>query len=174
MAVSANWLVAGKDGNEDFLSHENWIQMMKYVNKYWHLIWWRKTYELVGSRDKKYMKDLKKIPIIIVSTKKNLKYPENVTVCSSPEEALIIVESKGFKKAMLSGWPKLNTSFAKAWLLNKIILNFNPVMLLDWIKLFEEINYEMNLKVLKIKNISDDIVQIHYLVNHFSKNKISK
>jgi dihydrofolate reductase len=48
MAVSANGIIATKDGSEDFLSHDNWIQFVKLANKIGCFIWGRKTYEAVS------------------------------------------------------------------------------------------------------------------------------
>ncbi len=126
MAVSANGFVARKDGNEDFLPHDGWVQVVAYAIKFGHLIWGSKTYGAVKNLGGTYMKDIENIPLILVSTDKKSSYPSNVTVCSSPAEAMKIVEQRGYAKAFLAGGPTLNSSFAQAGLIDEIILNYNP------------------------------------------------
>ena len=165
MATSANGFVARCDGDEDFLLHENWIQMLEYIKEYGHLIWGRKTYESVRSWGDDYMNDLKDVPIIVVS-KSAKSFPEsNVTVCSSPEEAIEIVKSRNYKKALLSGGPSLNTSFVKANLVDEIVINYNPTILANGLKLFSESDFEMKLSLKKINQLSSDIIQLCYSVN---------
>ena len=164
MAVSANGFVARKDGDEDFLPHEGWLQMLDFAKKYGHLIWGRKTYEAVSGWGGNFMKDLQHIPFIIVSNSKKSSYPQNVTVCSSPTEALKAVELMGQKTAFLSGGPTLNTAFVKAGLVDEIILNYNPTILANGIKLFAESDFELRLKLDEVKELSSGIVQIRYSV----------
>jgi len=164
MAISANGFVARRDGNEDFLPHEGWAQMLDFAKQYGHLIWGRKTYEAVKEWSGSFMKDIENIPIIIVSNNKKSSYSKNVTLCSSPTEAVKIVERMGFKKAFLSGGPMLNSSFVKAGLIKEIILNYNPTILADGLKLFDESNFELKLKLNEVKEITSDIVQMHYSV----------
>ncbi len=164
MAVSANGFIARRDGDEDFLPHEGWVQMLEYAKEYGHFIWGRKTYEAVKSWGGDFMRDIENIPIVIVSSDKGISYPNNVTVCSSPAEAVKIVEQMGHKKAFLSGGSTLNTSFAKVGLIDEIILNYNPTILSDGIKLFCESDFELKLKLKEIKELSSNIVQIRYSV----------
>lgn len=164
MATSANGFVARRDGDEDFLPLEGWLQLLDFAKKYGHFIWGRSTYEAVRNWGGHFMKDIENIPIIIVSSNKKLSYPQNITVCSSPNKAMKIVEQMGHKKAFLSGGPTLNTSFAKAGLINEIILNYNPIILADGIKLFSESDFELKLKLKEVKKLSSDIIQLRYSV----------
>lgn len=164
MAVSANGFVARRDGDEDFLPHAGWLQMLEFAKKYSHLIWGRATYEVVRSWGGNFIKDIENIPIIVVSSGKKIAYPKNVTICSSPNEAIKVVEKMGHKKAFLSGGPTLNTSFAKAGLIDEIILNYNPTLIADGIKLFCESDFELKLKLEEIKKLSADIYQARYSV----------
>ena len=164
MAVSANGFVARRDGDEDFLPHEGRLQMLDFAKEYGHFIWGRKTYEAVQGWGGDFMKDIENIPTIIVSSGKKSSYPKNVTVCSSPIEAVKVVEQQGHKKAFLSGGPTINTAFVKAGLVDEIILNYNPTILSDGVKLFYESDFELKLKLEGIKELSSDIFQIRYSV----------
>jgi dihydrofolate reductase len=164
MAISANGYVARKNGEEDFLSHDNWIQMLECVKEYGNLIWGSKTYEAVKGWGDEYLKDVENVPIIIVSKSQKIFEEKNVTICASPEEALKIVESRGCKKALLIGGPTINSSFAKAGLVDEIILNYNPTIISSGKTLFSESDFDLKLKLKEVKQLPSDIVQIHYEV----------
>lgn len=164
MAISANGFVAREDGNEDFLPHECWLQFLDFAKKYGHVIWGRKTYEAVMEWGEAYIKDIESIPIIVVCNKKSNHYPENVTLCSSPKEAIKIIEQMKLKKAFLSGGPTLNTAFIKANLVDEIILNYNPTILAKGMKLFLESDFELKLKLNEVKELSSDIVRLRYSI----------
>lgn len=171
MATTANGFVARRDGDEDFLPHDGWLQMLDYIKVYGHLIWGRKTYEAVKSWGGTFMKDIKDVPIIIVSKGKKFISEKNITVCSSPEEAIEIVKKRNYKKAFLSGGPSLNTSFIKANLVDEIILNINPTILGDGIKLFNESDFEIKLVLKKVKKLSSNVLQLHYSVTDVISDK---
>ncbi|MCD4694524.1 dihydrofolate reductase family protein [bacterium] len=164
MATSVNGFIARRDGDEDFLPSENWKQMIFYIKEHGNLIWGRKTYEAVVSWGDKYVESLKNFPIIIVSKSKKAFSESNITVCSSPEEAVEIAKSKNYKKALLSGGSSLNTSFIKANLVDEIIISINPTILADGIKLFSESDFEIKLELKKVDELSSGIVQLRYSV----------
>ena len=171
MAVSANGFVARRDGDEDFLSHDGWEQMIDYIKIYGHLIWGRKTYEAVKSWGGDFMKDLVNVPIIIVSKSKKSYTENNVTVCQSPEDAIKIAKNRKYKKAFLSGGPSLNTSFVKLKLVDEIIINYNPTILSNGIKLFSESDFEIKMTLKKVNELSSSIVQLHYSVIDIIRDK---
>lgn len=171
MATSVNGFIARRDGDEDFLSSENWEQLIFYIKEHGNLIWGRKTYESVMSWGDKYLKSLKNFPIIIVSKSKKSFSENNVTVCSSPEEAIEIAKSKNYKKALLSGGSSLNTSFVKANLVDEIIVSVNPTILADGIKLFSDSDFEIKLALKKANEFSSGIVQLHYSVINVTLDK---
>lgn len=69
MACSINGLIATEDGNEDFLSERGWKIMLEFLEEYDVLIWGRKTWENIISWGEEYLKDLKDLNIIILSSK---------------------------------------------------------------------------------------------------------
>ena len=171
MATSVNGFIARRDGDEDFLPNDNWKQMLLYIKKHGNLIWGRKTYEAVTSWGEKYLNDLKQYPIIIVSKSKKSFSESNVTVCPSPEEAIEIAKNKNYKKPLLSGGASLNTSFVKNNLVDEIILNINPTILADGIKLFSESDFEMQLALKEVNELSSGIVELSYNVSNVITDK---
>lgn len=164
MAMSLNGIIATSNNKEDFLSHENWNEFIKAVNRSGCLIWGRKTYEMMQTWDKSYLNSLKDITKIIVSSDSKLNLIEGFTQAHSPEEAINILKKKGFKEVILTGGSKNNSSFAKLRLINEIILNVEGVIIGKGIPLFDPSEFELKLKLIDIKKIVPNILQLYYEV----------
>lgn len=165
MACSINGLIATEDGNEDFLSYRGWEIMLEFLKEYDVLIWGRKTWENIMSWGEDYLNDLKDIKIIILTNEKDTKSEfSNVTYCSSIEECLSMCEKLGYEKLLISGGATINNAFMEKEIVDNIILNYNPYVLNKGIPLFTGNYFENKLKLEKIVEEKDDIVQVHYKV----------
>ncbi len=128
MAISANSIIATESGGEDFLSHQNWEMFCELAKEYGNFIVGRKTYEAVKKWDDGYnFDDLVGIEKIIISQNKDLNLDEGYTLANSLQEALTKLSDKGFEKALVTGGAKINSEFAKANLLDEVMLNVEPV-----------------------------------------------
>lgn len=88
MAISVNGFIARENGDEDFLSHENWKKLCSLTREFGNIIWGRKTYEAVKNWDNgEHLRGLRGQKIII-SQNNNLKLPHGYSTASSPREAL--------------------------------------------------------------------------------------
>ena len=165
MACSINGLIATESGGEDFLSYRGWEIMLKFLKDYDVLIWGRKTWENIVSWGEEYTSDLKDINIIILSSRKYIQnnFP-NVKFCNSIDDCLKLCEKLNYKKLFISGGAIINNSFMERGLVDNIILNYNPFVLNKGIPLFSGNYFENKLKLEKVVNEKDGIVQIHYSV----------
>lgn len=164
MAISVNGIIARKNNDEDFLSQENWNTFLEFARQHRNVIWGRKTYEVVRNWGDDYLKDIKNFKKIIVSKNANFNLEENFELVSSPEDALKKLKNESFKTALVAGGSTLNTSFANNGLLDEIILNVNSVILGQGIPLFSSEDFTLKLELLGTKNITKDIIQLHYKV----------
>jgi len=161
MAMSLNGQIARPNNKEDFISDTSWKSFVNLVNKYGTLVIGRKTYEVV-KKDKEYnFKQFKKISKVIVS-KSKIKVRDYL-IASSPKDAIKKLKTQGFKNILVVGGPTLNSSFAKSNLIDEIILNIEPTIVGKGISLFKQENFDLNLKLIKIKKFKD-ILQLHYKV----------
>ena len=85
-------------------------------------------------------------------------------VIQSPQEALQILQNQKFKTVLICGGGKLNSSFMKEKLIDEIYLDIEPVFLGTGIKLFTDAEFETKLKLIDVKRLSKDEVQLHYKV----------
>lgn len=70
----------------------------------------------------------------------------------------------GYEKLFISGGATVNIAFMEKGIVDNIILNYNPFVLNRGIPLFTGKYFENKLKLAKIINEKEDIVQIHYIV----------
>lgn len=163
MAISANGIIASKSGSEDFLSNENWLQFVKLANKVGCFIWGRKTYEAVIKWDGDYFSDLIGVKKFVISHS-NIKPIKGFELANSPKDALDKIEAMGFNEAVITGGATINSAFAKANLIDEIILDVNPAILGNGIPVFLPAEFELNLELIGYKKVGRNIIEIRYKV----------
>ncbi len=169
MAMSVNGYIARENGDEDFLSSDNWREFAKVSNKAGCLIWGRRTYEKVITWDKKYLEVLANVKKIVVTRQNNLLLDKRFyRFASTPLEAINLLEKEGYKEVILTGGSTNNTSFAKEGLIDEILLNVETTIVGKGIHLFNPEEFQFDLNLLDEKKISKNIIQFHYNVIKYS------
>ena len=163
MAISANGIIADKNGTEDFLSHDNWIQFVNLAKRIGCFIWGRKTYDAVSKWKGNYFKDIKDIRKIIIS-RSSIPLIKGFSLSNSPEEALKMLESEGFKETIITGGSTLNSKFALRNLIDEVILDINPSILGEGLPVFKPLDFKLDLELIKVDQIKENIVEVHYKV----------
>lgn len=164
MAMSANGFIARENGDEDFLSHENWKKFCELANDFGNFIVGRKTYEIVRDWKENYSFDDLKVDKVIISRDDNFSVATSYTLASSPQDALKKLEARGFKKALLTGGSTINTAFAKANLIDELILNVEPAIIGKGIPLFAQDDFDFPLQLISALEGSKGITTLHYRV----------
>ena len=165
MTISVNGIIARENGDEDFLSDNNWNSFVEVVQEAGCVIWGRKTYEIVLSNyGEKYLNTIKDVKKVVVSTDLSFRVQDGIILVKSPEEAIESLRKLGFNSAVVSGGSSLNSSFVKENLINEIILNVEPVVVGKGIPLFSSQEFDLKLSEPKIENFVDGIIQLKYKV----------
>ena len=167
MAVSANGIIATKDGSEDFLSNVNWQQFVKLAKEVGCFIYGRKTYENVITWDNSYLDPLKDVKKLVIS-KSDFHPQEGFTIAHSPEEALQLLEKEGLQEVIVTGGSTISSEFAKRGLIDEVILDVNPSIIGEGIPVFFPADIMMKLELVKFEKIGGDIIEIHYTVKKSS------
>jgi len=162
MAMSANNMIARENGDEDFLSHENWITFTNLAESFGCFIIGRKTYDVVKKWEDYNFDDIKSKKIIVTKNTK-FKAPKGYTSVKSPADGIEKAGQFGFKNVLLTGGAQINSAFMKAGLVDEVILNIEPTIIGKGISLFSEDNFESKLSLVNIKKLVQ-IVQLHYKV----------
>ncbi|MDO8663253.1 MAG: dihydrofolate reductase family protein [Candidatus Wildermuthbacteria bacterium] len=165
MAISLNGVIARENGDEDFLSHDNWETFSGFVREYGNFVVGKRTYEAVRRwKDGHSFNDFPKAKRIVVSDDPLFRLDKGYTFAGSPLDALDQLVGLGFKTALITGGSTLNSSFVKKNLLDEIIINVEPTIIGKGIPLFAPDEFQASLKLLNIKKITDNIIQLHYKV----------
>ena len=164
MAMSADGIIASQSGNEDFLSHDNWIEFVRLLGQTGSFIWGRKTYESVLTWDPKYIRSLDQFTKIIISSNSSLSLVSSFDLADSPHQALQILQDKGFTQTILTGGATNNTSFAKEGLIDEVILNVEPVVVGTGVRLFSGKALNLKLELMETTKVTEQIPQFHYQV----------
>jgi dihydrofolate reductase len=164
MATSLNGMIADKNGKEDFLSEKNWDTFLSLAKKSGNFVIGRKTLDAIESWGEEY--SLNKIPGIkkVVLSKSKKTKSKDYDIASSPQKAIDLLKSEGFKTILLSGGSKANSAFAEQGLIDEIILNVNSSVVGEGIPLFSKSDFQFNCKLTKSKELDDGIVQLRYSV----------
>ncbi len=135
MAITANGYIA-KENNETPWSDEEWLSFSEKVKEIKNLIVGRKTFEIM-EQEKEFQKIGNPFTVIVSNQKEN-----NSNFVNSPEQAIKLLEEKGFSKILVAGGGKLNSSFLQKGLVDEIYLDVEPFIFGKGIQLFAENNFE--------------------------------
>ena len=163
MAISANGMIATKDGSEDFLSHDNWERFVNLANRIGCFIWGRKTYDAVSKWEGDFLDDVKGLKKVVISHSP-AKLVEGFISANSPEDALKKLEANGFNQAIITGGAAINSEFAKRDLIDEVIFDVNPSILGEGIPVFSPTDFLTNLELVSSEKIAGDIVELRYKV----------
>jgi dihydrofolate reductase len=166
MASSLKGMIARPDNTEDFLSYEGWDYYIDLTSKAGSTIWGRKTYDIIHANTKEYSAEeiakLNQVQKIILTSNAELPLKEGYQKASSPRETLELLSNQGFTETIICGGSKLNTSFAKAGLIDEIILYLEPVGV--GIPLFSIDNFDLELKLIEVTKTTRGGIFVKYQV----------
>lgn len=113
------------------------------------------------------MPNLDGVAVVVVTKDHNFSAADShVEVVDSPKKALDFLITKHFKKALIAGGGEVNASFMEQKLVDEIYLDVEPIALGDGIKLFSGKAFELKLRLLGTKHLSENELQLHYQVIH--------
>lgn len=160
MATTVNGYIADEDGETPW-SQAVWESYYRLAKEFKAIIVGRKTYEVMQEVD-----EFKKIgsPFTLVVTNKSLRANPNITIVKSPQAALSILKEKNYTRVLIGGGGQLNASFMKEKLIDQLILDIEPLIFGQGIKLFEGEDFKAQLELQETKNLSKNTIQLRYKV----------
>lgn len=121
-AISLDGFIAHSDGNTDWVDDfEEWEQQAKKVGA---IIVGRKTFDEIQADG--LWED---VTYFVLTGSLTEHHEANVECSWSPQEAIDDAAERGFTHVMLCGGSESNGEFAKAGLIDEVVLNIHPVML---------------------------------------------
>ncbi|NTU98503.1 dihydrofolate reductase [Candidatus Falkowbacteria bacterium] len=160
MAMSLNGMIAGTDGNEDFLSAENWKSFSELAEQHGCFIAGRKSYEIVQEWPDYNYGTIDARLKIIVSQNTDLKLERPFVRAASPKDAIEKALAENFSSAILVGGSLINSSFMAENLVDEVVLNIEPAIIGKGIPVFAEKEFERRLSLVDVTKINDGILQV--------------
>ena len=90
--------------------------------------------------------------------------PDIVFTDRTPTEIVALAKEKGAHEILLVGGGETNTAFLNENLIDEIFLRVHPVVLTGGTKLFNDSKVDLNMELVSIKQLTDDVIQLHYRV----------
>ena len=166
MAITANGYIARENGDTPW-SEAEFEAYYSFVKKRGNVIVGRKTYELM-----KEAGEFEKCGnpfVVVVSNKNKNKNDTNTRFVSSPQEAIKVLKTKGFKEVVMGGGGTLNAGFLKDGLIDEMILDVESMVFGKGVKLFKDTDVEAKLELLETRMLSKNTARLRYKVVRQSK-----
>lgn len=160
MAITANGMIAKRDDDTSWVSKEEWKSYSTTVLHAGCLVVGRKTYDIMV-KESEFVK-LKDVFVVVVSHQDVEMVDPIHKVAHTPQEALELL--KDYPEVIVGGGGHLNSAFLKEKLIDEMYLDVEPKLIGDGIRLFEDLDNDYQLVLLDTKNISPNVVQLHYKV----------
>lgn len=161
MATSIDGFVAKKDDNTNFVSEIEWNSFRAMMKKVGNIIIGRRTFELMEKGGE--LPDLDEVTVVVITNNEFSVSDSRIQVVNSPRQAVDLLR-KSFKQALVAGGGKINAVFMEQGLIDEVYLDIEPIALGDGIKLFSGKAFNRRLKLLGIKHLSENELQLHYRV----------
>ncbi len=162
MAITLNGLIAKEDDTTSWISKAEWDSYSAAVREAGHLIIGRRTYHILTKQPE--FAEFEKVKIVAVSGQDFETVSPLHTVAHSPQEALAAFQCS--TRVVVAGGGGLNASFLGAGLIDEVFIDVEPTLLAKGIPLLHgTADFEISLKLLGVRSLSDSEVQLHYSVN---------
>lgn len=160
MASTINGYIAKENDDTSWISPEEWNSYASAVKKSGCLVVGHRTYEILTKQPE--FSDLKDIRVVAVGHGDINLVASNHSVARSPKEAL--EQLKNYDEVVLAGGGHLNSAFLSENLVNEIYLDIEPKLFGKGIQIFIPADFEKDLKLAGTKQISNNEIQLHYLI----------
>ncbi len=161
MAISVDGFIAKPD-HETPWSDAEFESYSSKVKETGNLIMGKTTYDLM--LEENAFADLNEPFLVVLTSSEEKPTHENTVFVKDFQEALNILEQKGFETAFVGGGGKLNSVALESGLLEEIFVDVEPFIFGKGIPLFESTDIDLKLELIETKKIGDSGVQLHYKV----------
>lgn len=164
MAQSLNGFIAKEDDSTPW-SNESWESYSKICSKYPAIIVGKTTFNFI-QEDPSEWESIGN-PFVIVLSSEPLNLSGGFISVSSPEEAVNILESRGFESAIVGGGPKCNTSFLNTGLINEVVVDVESQLFKTGLPFVDPLTLQedLSLELKSANKISLKLVQLRYSIN---------
>ena len=161
MAISIDGLITKDSNDSDWVSDTDWNEFYSYIQASDAVIMGKHTMEQFGED----------FPIegpanIVLSHDKSQHTTQDklVIMDGSPENIIQLAKSNNWERLLLIGGENTNSQFAKAGLIDEIVLSIHPLAIGSGLSILGKEPLDLKLKPLSTKIINEELVQVRYQV----------
>lgn len=169
LAPSLNGMITDSMLGTRFVSKSDWMRFAHLAKEYGNAVFGRKTFEdIVSAGELASLTGVK----LFVATRQPISNrqrpgehgPFVEFVSGGPKKILDLVGEQGFANCLLGGGSELNSSFASANLIDRVLVDLQPWLLGDGKPMFLPADFRVRLRLGGVRRLSDDEVQLTYEV----------
>jgi dihydrofolate reductase len=163
-SISVNGMIARPDGDTDFFSEYCWSGFAEIAREAGAMIWGRATHDLLrgwaGAR-----KELEGTRLVVLTRDASYAIEAGWMTAPSPEAATAALERVGCERALVVGGQTVNTAFARAGLLDEVMLFVESVVITPGMPLFSpDAVPDLKLRLREARQGSDSVLVLRYEV----------
>jgi len=164
LASSANGMISNQRNVPDWLSPEYGQGFMAICQQTKAVIMGKTTYNILAPG---YLplKDEGALVVLTHDTKLPPAQPNVLFTDQSPQAIIAMLESKGYKEAVIIGGTQTVSEFFKAGLVNEIRLVIEPALFDGSLPLLKDVNRDFKLSLSGVKQLNANTVELDYFVN---------
>jgi len=83
---------------------------------------------------------------------------------TQPKELIVELEKRGFTSVIIGGGATINGLFLRENLIDEIWLTIEPKLFGDGLALFKNVDVDVNLELLEVKNLDKNVLQLRYRI----------
>ena len=160
-SVSLNGMIGRPNGVGDFFTNYCWTGFVDIARETGAMIWGRTTHDGFGAAMRDAAPELRGV---VLTRNRDYEPGPNWSIAESPEAAVRLLHAEGVEHALVVGGQSVNTAFAKAGLLDEIMLFVEAVTVSTGMPLFSGELPDMRLRLLDVARPTDTVLRLHYSV----------
>jgi len=161
IAISANGIISNQRNVPDWLSPEYSQGFASICQRFKAVIMGKKTYDILAPA---YLPLQKEGTTVVLTTDEQAR-SDNPTVVFTKSKAAGIAEMlahKGHTEAVIIGGTMTMNEFVNAGLVDDIYFVMEPVLFGGGLPLLKNVEFDLKLRLLEVKQLNDNTVQLHY------------
>jgi dihydrofolate reductase len=160
-AMSVNGVIARDNHSEDFLSQGTWAIFFDLIKTQQALICGRKTYEIFSNQE--VVTSMKGMTLVVVTSQLSLTLADGWLGAASPRAALDLLAERGVERAQIAGGSLLYSEFARAGLIDEIVLAIEPAYVGKGIPLLSPAEFDLPLDLVGVDTSqAPPVIRLHY------------
>ena len=158
-SMSVNGIIARPDGDASYFGDNSWQAFVDLAREAGATVWGRRTHRPFSEQA---IADLRGVHKLVLTSNRELEVGSGWELAASPEEAVKLAAEAGAKELIVAGGAMVNTAFARAGLIDRMVIDVGSIVMGEGLPLFTPAKFDLNLHLRDVKYPLPTVVQLHY------------